>query len=556
MLTKIRESLSRGKKKKNVPDVDDGAWRVNSVEPALELGNTEGSLADKAVKAYVENNYGTAESEVMANAYLVEQAVKDYLGERPDIEGVSLTGCSAVVNEKIVKAVAETPTVAGIVAAECMLRLPSICAVLRAAPQLRYLDLSSNSIGPQALSALAGQLSSHKTLTSLNLANNNLCNYYGDNSNGVLALSDAMKENTSITSLNVSRNALSAPLLVKGHWTVQCRAVQYLADALKANKTLKHLDISQNELALAGVKFICEALKKNTSLTAVNLSGHRDGVFPEGRVFSNTGRVKGAAFLSTAMTANKKLRMVDLSNAALGSKGAASLAKGVGGAKSLTFLDLSRNGIGAAGLKALAAAVARSKSLLNLNLNDNCVGVGLGEACAALTALGDAVRGSPCLRSVELCNNSITTHGLLGAWVHHWKPGPHLKALDLRNNYIEEGARSGTGVMERFKKGGGALCLMEHFAKHGQHVQLLLLPQAPEAATAQRAQQLAHLAQRRVAEGRPAPMPGSDEYDRCFCLAVKSKTMVCGVHGSLAERLAGRDLRPTFGRDNRDVTVL
>ena len=91
------------------------------------------------------------DSEVAMNPYLVEIACKDYLGMHPDIEGVSLTGCNAAVNEKVVKAVATMSSVTGIVASQCMLRLPTICTVLEEGAQLRHLDLSSNNLGPKAL---------------------------------------------------------------------------------------------------------------------------------------------------------------------------------------------------------------------------------------------------------------------------------------------------------------------------------------------------------------------------------------------------------------------
>ena len=107
---------------------------------------------------------------------------------------------------------------------------------------LKILNISYNSVAVDA-----GKLVSNTSLTELNLAHNSL------SSEGFQKMSEALKYNKSIVSLNVSNNHISL--------------ANSLVMALAENNTLKKLDISKNLLKDGVVSLIC-----NTKLVELDVS--------------------------------------------------------------------------------------------------------------------------------------------------------------------------------------------------------------------------------------------------------------------------------------------
>jgi len=103
-----------------------------------------------------------------------------------------------------------------------------------------------------------------------------------------LELYDALKVNTSLTSLNLSCNYLDDIFIL------------FLSEILYKNK-LVTLDLSRNIITNSGCKTIAAALLSNTSLETLNLA-------------YNEIEDRGAAYLSVALRTNKTLKMLDLSH--------------------------------------------------------------------------------------------------------------------------------------------------------------------------------------------------------------------------------------------------
>lgn len=96
-------------------------------------------------------------------------------------------------------------------------------------------------------------------ITSLNLSG---CSIQSDD-DVVALLSTLIKTNTTITSLNLSRNDILA-----------ADTFAEIADALKVNKTITHLDLSGNDLDHDHSDQIGELIKANSTITHLGLSGN------------------------------------------------------------------------------------------------------------------------------------------------------------------------------------------------------------------------------------------------------------------------------------------
>ncbi|KFH71343.1 hypothetical protein MVEG_01643 [Podila verticillata NRRL 6337] len=77
-------------------------------------------------------------------------------------------------------------------------------------------------------------------------------NLIGDN--GAQALSEALKINSTLTTLNLRSNFIGDD------------GAQALAEALKTNSTLSVLDLSDNSIGNYGVQALSEALKTNSTI--------------------------------------------------------------------------------------------------------------------------------------------------------------------------------------------------------------------------------------------------------------------------------------------------
>jgi Ran GTPase-activating protein (RanGAP) involved in mRNA processing and transport len=134
---------------------------------------------------------------------------------------------------------------------------------------------------------------------------------------------------------------------------------QLLADALRKNSHLTYLDISGNRLGPAGAGVIAEALKANAVLTTLVMSENEIGA-------------SGAAPLTDLLVQTSTLRSLKLASNALGCKGAVILAMSLTSVQqSLTDLDISCNSIADEGALAVAKALQENPLLHTVNLRDN-----------------------------------------------------------------------------------------------------------------------------------------------------------------------------------------
>ena len=163
--------------------------------------------------------------------------------------------------------------------------------------------LWGNKIHFAEIVALAEALKINKTLKIIGLDtiefgyDNRLYAY-----NGSKAIANALRENTTLTELNLNHNYI-------GDWGVKAIAEVLIKD----NKTLKKLILASNEFGVEGAKAIAEALKKNRSLITLDIQQN----FKLGN--------EGIKVLADALKINKTLKEINLRYTGFDNEGAKSL---------------------------------------------------------------------------------------------------------------------------------------------------------------------------------------------------------------------------------------
>ena len=166
-----------------------------------------------------------------------------------------------------------------------------------------------------------------------------------------------------------------------------------LARTLQRNTTLHNVCLSRIQMKDAGASALAKALTVNTSLTRLDLSSNNIGD-------------PGAISLARALQRNSTLESVNLSKIQMEGVGARALAKALTVNTSLTWLALSGNNIGDLGAISLAKALETNITLANLNLS--CIQMGAG----GVVSLAKALTVNTSLTWLALSGNNI---GDLGA---------------------------------------------------------------------------------------------------------------------------------------------
>ena len=156
----------------------------------------------------------------------------------------------------------------------------SLCGIQRdqTTADFRYADLKP----PEAILLASDLLQAGVTgsLTSLNLGENQLCGLdkYEDgtySAEGITAIADALRVNGSLTSIDLSKNALT-------NYGRDMTGIKQLAAALGVNGSLTVLILWRNDLEDEGVSAICEAIQSNKETKLASLNFGDNGIGPVG----------------------------------------------------------------------------------------------------------------------------------------------------------------------------------------------------------------------------------------------------------------------------------
>ena len=116
---------------------------------------------------------------------------------------------------------------------------------------LKKIELDNNNLGSKSLLAFGESLKTNTSLMYLSLDSNPVFSANNDDVRGVRALSDALKSNKTLTSLNLWRTGVKA------------QDGEMLASALDYNKTILFLDIGHNNVQMKEMKKIADKLDVN-----------------------------------------------------------------------------------------------------------------------------------------------------------------------------------------------------------------------------------------------------------------------------------------------------
>eukprot|EP00440_Ansanella_granifera_P002906 gb/GFBE01003173.1/.p1 GENE.gb/GFBE01003173.1/~~gb/GFBE01003173.1/.p1 ORF type:complete len:434 (+),score=139.52 gb/GFBE01003173.1/:1-1302(+) len=132
---------------------------------------------------------------------------------------------------------------------------------IRDNPFVKYLDLRGNNIQAKGAMALSNGIKINRSLRSLNLK----WNAIGRDPSGVSALCDVLKSNLTIGHVDMRNNRINNV------------GAKYIGEMLTANTTITHMDLSWNDLGVDGGVALLEGLKHNNTLVDCQLSGSKVG---------------------------------------------------------------------------------------------------------------------------------------------------------------------------------------------------------------------------------------------------------------------------------------
>jgi hypothetical protein len=132
----------------------------------------------------------------------------------------------------------------------------ALADALKRNTSLTTIDLWKKAIGAEGASTLADALKVNTSVTTIGLA------YNAIGSEGASALADALKVNASVTNLYLSVNAIGD------------EGALVLADALKMNTSVTNLYLRDNAIDDEGASALVDMLQVNTSVTKINLDGN------------------------------------------------------------------------------------------------------------------------------------------------------------------------------------------------------------------------------------------------------------------------------------------
>ncbi|KAF9952250.1 hypothetical protein BGZ70_000672 [Mortierella alpina] len=277
---------------------------------------------------------------------------------------------------------------------------------------LTTLNLYGNSIGANGAQALSEALKTNSTLTTLDLYGNSI----GDD--GVRALSEALKTNLTLTTLDLYGNSIGDD------------GAQALSEALKTNSTLTTLTLTRNTIGASGAQALSEALKTNSTLTTLILECNSIGD-------------KGPQALSEALKTNATLTTLNLMGNSIGGNGAQALSEALKTNSTLTTLILKKNTIRDNGVQALSGALESNLTLTTLKLQNNSIGD------RGAKALSLALKINSTLTTLDLEENFVGENGAQ-ALFEALKTNSTLTSLGLGGNSI--GARTRKALLDTLKR--------------------------------------------------------------------------------------------------------
>jgi len=252
-------------------------------------------------------------------------------------------------------------------------RLIDFAKVLENDDTLQDVRIRTRKVDEDGLIALSDVIAQNNSISTLNIASNQI-------GKGLQPLVPALKQNHVLVALNLGRNQLGDG----GSAT--------LAEGLKMNNSLKRLDLGWNMIGPYGIRFIAEVLEENDVLETLNIRYNEIGC-------------EGGRPLAQLLRVNGTLMTLDVTANELGEEGAKYIATALEGNKTLSILELGWNSIGDSGADAFVETLEENRALTSLGLARN----GINDEAASSLAV--ALESSSTLQAMDLKGNFISEEG-------------------------------------------------------------------------------------------------------------------------------------------------
>jgi hypothetical protein len=220
---------------------------------------------------------------------------------------------------------------------------------LRETTSLRTLDMTRSHFAPEAASAFAGELSQNISLTRLNL------DQCGLSDACLEQIISALGNNTIIQDLNLTQNSAHSLAL-----TALAKLVASEGTQLKSlNLSHQILTGDQEELDLASLAHAVDALRTNTSITSLDISG-------------NTFSDEAVKALAVCLSVNSTLETLDVSESEITETGMDYFAEHFCDFKGLKTFNLAGNAWNASIGKCFAQGLENNRRLVSLGPIASC----------------------------------------------------------------------------------------------------------------------------------------------------------------------------------------
>ena len=223
---------------------------------------------------------------------------------------------------------------------------------------------------------------------------------------------------------------------------------RFFAEVIENSSFLTHIRIVDNDLKSAGIRPICEAVRKNAKIECLDLSGN-GLVESDGEYFENLIEEKnslrelylghnqlmdhGVRRICEALKKNDTLEILDLSWNHIRLKGAEAIGEALEVNHGLLKVNLEWNGLYQDGAFSIAKALQKNDTLFELNLVCNR----LSEYCIAEILKG--LDSNSSLEILRIGQNQVTTRGAFSILKHiKENVSSKISMLDFGNQEVHD----------------------------------------------------------------------------------------------------------------------
>ena len=309
-----------------------------------------------------------------------------------------------------------------------------IAYVLAQNTDLQVLDLNGNKLRTNGFGNIATGLQNNSSLQELHLADNNATK------TGAIYVAAIVSHSTNLQVLNLNGNNLQTEgtrVVLNNLRSISSLTKLYLSDnnitedaaddiavVLSHNNNLQVLDLSTNSLNSMGIMKITKPLQNMASIAELHIGDN------------NITTDEGCNYISTILSYNTYLTVLNLNGSTFQSAGIALLANGLQNTYTLLQLELANNKITKEAADDIAAIVDKSRKLQVLNLNANVL------ENVGIIKIANSLQSVVTLTELYLSDNNITEKAvddIVTVLSHNNK----LKVLNLNRNYLKA-----TGVVK------------------------------------------------------------------------------------------------------------